>query len=138
MNIIIVGSGNLGSSLAQKMSALGHKVTIIEKNLRATSALPRGQVNSGQIRVIHDDGSTASAMIAADIDNAEVFIAATGKDSLNGLTAQKAKTIFGIQHAMTVVKDQDAKNLYDSLGITTINQTALASDQLTELLTQES
>jgi hypothetical protein len=39
---------------------------------------------------------------------------------------------------MTVVKDPDAKNLYDSLGITTINQAALASNQLAEFLTQES
>jgi len=138
MNIIIVGAGNIGSLLAQTISNLGHKVTIIEKNFEAASSLPRGRVNSGVLRVIHSDGSTASAMIEADVANAEVFIAATGKDSLNGLTAQKAKTIFGIKQVMTVVKDPDAKNLYDSLGITTINQAALASNQLAEFLTQES
>ena len=138
MNIIIVGAGNIGSLLAQTISNLGHKVTIIEKNFKAASSLPRGPVNSGVIKVIHSDGSTASAMIEADVANAEVFIAATGKDSLNGLTAQKAKTIFGIEQVMTVVKDPDAKNLYDSLGITTINQAALASNQLAEFLTQES
>ena len=138
MNIIIVGAGNIGSSLAQTISDLGHKVTVIEKNFEAASSLPRGRVNSGVLNVIHSDGSTASAMIEADIANAEVFIAATGKDSLNGLTAQKAKTIFGIKQVMTVVKDPDAKNLYDSLGITTINQAALASNQLAEFLTQES
>ena len=138
MNIIIVGAGNIGSLLAQTISNLGHKVTIIEKNFKAASSLPRGRVNSGVLKVIHSDGSTASAMIEADVANAEVFIAATGKDSLNGLTAQKAKTIFGIEQVMTVVKDPDAKNLYDSLGITTINQAALASNQLAEFLTQES
>ena len=36
------------------------------------------------------------------------------------------------------VKDPDAKNLYDSLGITTINQAALVSNQLAEFVTQES
>ena len=138
MNIIIVGAGNIGSLLAQTISTLGHKVTIIEKNFEAASSFPRGRVNSGVLKIIHSDGSTASAMIEADVANAEVFIAATGKDSLNGLTAQKAKTIFGIEQVMTVVKDPDAKNLYDSLGITTINQAALASNQLAEFLTQES
>ena len=69
MNIIIVGAGNLGSSLAQKISDLGHQVTIIEKNFEAASSLPRGRVNSGLLKVIHSDGSTASAMIAADIAN---------------------------------------------------------------------
>lgn len=138
MNIIIVGAGNIGSLLAQTICNLGHKVTIIEKNFEAASSLPRGRVNSGVLKVIHSDGSTASAMIEAGVANAKVFIAATGKDSLNGLTAQKAKTIFGIEQVMTVVKDPDAKNLYDSLGITTINQAALASNQLAEFLTQES
>ena len=95
-------------------------------------------MNSGLLKVIHSDGSTTSAMIEADIANADVFIAATGKDSLNGLTAQKAKMIFGIEQVMTVVKDPDTKNLYDSLGITTINQAALVSNQLAEFVTQES
>ena len=138
MNVIIVGAGNLGSSLAQKISDLGHQVTIIEKNFGAASSLPRGRINSGLLKVIHSDGSTASAMIEADIANADVFVAATGKDALTGLTAQKAKTIFGIKQVMTVVKDPDAKNLYDSLGITTINQAALVSNQLAEFVTQES
>ena len=138
MNVIIVGAGNLGSSLAQKISDLGHQVTVIEKNFGAASSLPRGRVNSGLLKVIHSDGSTASAMIEANIANADVFIAATGKDSLNGLTAQKAKMIFGIEQVMTVVKDPDTKNLYDSLGITTINQAALVSNQLAEFVTQES
>ena len=120
MNVIIVGAGNLGASLAQAISDLGHKVTIIENNFKAASSLPRGLVNSGVLKVIHSDGSTASAMIEAGITNTEVFIAATGKDSLKGLTAQKAKTIFGVEQVMAIVKDPDAKNLYDSLGITTI------------------
>ena len=138
MNVIIVGAGNLGSSLAQKISDLGHQVTIIEKNFAAASSLPRGRINSGLLKVIHSDGSTTSAMIEADIANADIFIAATGKDALNGLTAQKAKMIFGIEQVMTVVKDPDTKNLYDSLGITTINQAALVSNQLAEFVTQES
>ena len=138
MNVIIVGAGNLGSSLAQKISDLGHQVTIIEKNFGAVSSLPRRRMKSGLLKVIHSDGSTASAMIEADIANTDVFIAATGKDSLNGLTAQKAKMIFGIEQVMTVVKDPDTKNLYDSLGITTINQAALVSNQLAEFVTQES
>ena len=138
MDVIIVGAGNLGSSLAQVISDLGHKVTIIERNIKAASSLPRGLVNSGVLKVIHSDGSTASAMIEAGITNTEVFIAATGKDSLNGLIAQKAKTIFGVEQVMTIVKDPDAKNLYNSLGITTINKAALASNQLAAFLTQES
>jgi len=139
LNVIIVGAGNLGSSLARKISDMGHRVTVIEKDPRAVSLLPRGRVESGVISVVHRDGSTGAAMIEAGIANADVFIAATGKDSLNGLAAQRAKTIFRVDQVMTAVKDAAARSLYDSLGIITIDKTAIASEQLAELMpkTQE-
>ena len=137
MNVIIVGAGNLGSSLARKLSDLGHRITVIEKNPKSVSLLPRGRVDSGAMTIIHRDGSTGPAMIEAGIENADVFIAATGKDSLNGLAAQRAKTIFRVEEVMIAVKDEGARTLYDSLGITTINKAALASDQLVALLNED-
>jgi trk system potassium uptake protein TrkA len=137
MNVIIVGAGNLGSSLARKLSDLGHRITVIEKNQKAVSLLPRGRVDSGAMTIVHRDGTTGAAMIEADITNTDVFIAATGKDSVNGLAAQRAKTIFRVENVMTAVKDDFARTLYDSLGITTINKAAIASDSLVTLLTEE-
>ena len=129
-----MGAGNLGSSLARKLSDMGHRITVIENNPRAGSRLPRGRVDSGAMTVVHRDGSTGAAMIEAGIADADVFIAATGKDSLNGLAAQRAKTVFRVDRVMTAVKDEAARSLYDSLGIITIDKTALASDQLAELM----
>ena len=137
MNVIIVGAGNLGSSLARKLSDLGHRITVIEKNPKSVSLLPRNRADSGAMTIIHRDGSTGAAMIEAGIANADVFIAATGKDSLNGLAAQRAKIIFRVEEVMTAVKDEGARTLYESLGITTINKAVLASDQLVTLLNEE-
>ncbi len=131
-----MGAGNLGSSLARKLSDLGHRVTVIEKNPKSVSLLPRGRVDSGAMTIIHRDGSTGPAMIEAGIADADVFIAATGKDSLNGLAAQRAKTIFRVEEVMAAVKDEGARTLYDSLGISTINKATLASDQLVSMLTE--
>jgi trk system potassium uptake protein TrkA len=137
MNVIIVGAGNLGSSLARKLSDLGHRITVIEKNPKLVSLLPRGRVDSGAMTIIFRDGSTGPAMIEAGIADADVFIAATGKDSLNGLAAQRAKSIFRVEEVMTAVKDEGARTLYDSLGITTINKASIAADQLVALLGEE-
>ena len=138
MNVIIVGAGNLGSSLALKLSDLGHRITIIEKNSKAVYLLPRGRVDSGAITVIHRDGATGPAMMEAGITSADVFISATGNDSLNGLAAQRAKTIFRVEKVMTIVRDEGARILYESLGISTINKTAIASDRLvSSVLTEE-
>lgn len=137
MNVVIVGAGNLGSTLARKLSDMGHSITVIEQDPTAVSLLPRGRVDSGSMTVIHRDGTTGPAMIAAGISSTDVFIAATGKDSLNGLAAQRAKISFRVEKVMTAVKDEGARVLYESLGITTINKAALASDQLAELISQE-
>ena len=137
MNVIIIGAGHLGSSLARKLSGLGHRITVIEKDSKSVSLLPRGRIDSGVMTVIHRDGSTGAAMVEAGIANADVFIAATGKDSLNGLAAQRAKTIFRVEEVMTAVKDEGARILYDSLGITTINKASLAGERLVNLLVEE-
>ena len=137
MNVIIVGAGNLGSSLARKLSDMGHSITVIEKNPSAVTLLPRGRVDSGAMTVVHGDGSTGPAMVAAGIAAADVFIAATGKDSLNGLAAQRAKIIYQVERVMIAVKDEGAERLYSSLGISTINKATLASDQLVEAINQE-
>ena len=137
MNVIIIGAGNLGSSLVRKLSDLGHRITVIEKNPKAVSMLPSGRIDSGAITVSHDDGSTGAAMLEAGIASANVFIAATGNDSLNGLAAQRAKTIFRVEKVMAIVSDEGARILYDSLGISTINKATLASDRLVSVLTEE-
>jgi len=134
LNVIIMGAGNLGSSLAQKISDMGHRVTVIENDPRAVSQLPRGRIESGAMSVVHRDGTTGAAMIEAGIAEADVFIAATGKDSLNGLAAQRAKIIFRVDQVLTAVKEESTRSLYDSLGIITIDKTSIASEQLAGLL----
>jgi hypothetical protein len=52
--------------------------------------------------------------------------------------AQRAKTIFRVEKVMTIVRDEGARILYESLGISTINKTAIASDRLvSSVLTEE-
>ena len=127
----------IGSLIANKLSDQGHRITIIEKNPAAAVQIPRGRINSGAITVIHQDGSTGSAMEKASISDTDVFIAATGKDSLNGLAAQRALTVFGVDKVLAVVNDEDARSLYDSLGITTINKATIASNQIVQTITAE-
>ena len=100
---------------------------MIENDPRAVSQLPRGRIELGAMSVVHRDGSTGAAMIEAGIAEADVFIAATGKDSLNGLAAQRAKIIFRVDQVLTAVKEESARSLYDSLGIITIDKTSIAS-----------
>jgi len=136
MNVIILGAGHVGSALAQKLSDIGHRVTVIEKDPHAVSLIPRNRIDSGSIIVIHRDGSKGSSMVEAGIGDADAFIATTGKDSLNGLLAQRAKIVFGVEKVMTAVKEEGSIVLHESLGITTINKSNLASNQLVTHLSE--
>ncbi len=67
MQVVIVGAGDLGSSLARTLSDMGHRITVIEKTPQAVSRLPQGRVESGAITLVHRDGSTGAAMIEAGL-----------------------------------------------------------------------
>ena len=90
--------------------------------------LPRSQVDNGSIRLVIGDGSGAVALLEAGIEDADVFLALSGDDALNGLAAQKAKTVYRTRRVVCRVKDEGLRELYTSLGITVTSPTTLVSD----------
>ena len=67
-------------------------------------------------------------MLDAGIEDADVFLALSGDDALNGLAAQKAKTVYRTRRVVCRVKDEGLRELYTSLGITVTSPTTLVSD----------
>lgn len=87
MNIIIVGFGKIGSSLAENLTREGHSVSIIDRSpevvKRATEAIDVfGVVGNGAIH---------STQIEAGVKEADLFIAVTPHDELNLLCCLIAK-----------------------------------------------
>ena len=87
MNIIIVGFGKIGSSLADNLTREGHDVSIIDRSpdvvRKATEALDVfGVVGNGAIH---------NVQIEAGVREADLFIAVTPYDELNLLCCLIAK-----------------------------------------------
>jgi trk system potassium uptake protein TrkA len=137
MNAIIVGSGNVGSRLSRQLTDRGHQVVVLDINADALRNLPRGRVDSGIIQVLVRDGSLSSSLVEAGITNAEVLVAATGIDPLNGLIAQKAKEMFNVAKVVTAVKDTALHSMYESMGIETVNRSESVAGQLMQSITGE-
>jgi len=137
MNAIIVGSGNVGSRLSRQLTDRGHQVVVLDINADALRNLPRGRVDSGIIQVLVRDGSLSSSLVEAGITNAEVLVAATGNDPLNGLIAQKAKEMFNVAKVVTAVKDTALHSMYESMGIETVNRSESVAGQLMQSITGE-
>ncbi|MBT3942925.1 MAG: TrkA family potassium uptake protein [Chloroflexi bacterium] len=128
MNVVIMGSGRIGARIASSLATDGHVVSIIEPSRTQVMNLPRAQVDSGEIRLVVGDGSSSVSMLDAGIEDADVFLALSGDDALNGLAAQKAKTVYRTRRVVCRVKDEGLRELYTSLGITVTSPTTLVSD----------
>lgn len=89
MNIIIVGDGKVGYTLASHLSKEEHSITIIDKNEVAL----RKANDTLDVMCVKGNGARASILIEAGVEKADLVIAATSKDELNMLTCFTAKKL---------------------------------------------
>ncbi len=87
MNILIVGAGKIGKSLAEDMSSKGHSVVVVEKNENVCSQIK----TSKNLEVICGDGCDTIVLESARIKTADVVVAVTGDDEDNLVVAQLSK-----------------------------------------------
>ncbi|RII00248.1 TrkA family potassium uptake protein [candidate division NPL-UPA2 bacterium Unc8] len=117
MNIIIVGGGGIGYSLARALLANKHQVTIIEHQPERCKEL----VKELSATVIGDDGTGFHAFEDADAEDADVVIALTGQDEDNLIACQLANHHFQVPHTIARVRNPQNKELFKKLGgVTTV------------------
>lgn len=118
MNIIIVGAGTVGFSLAEHFSGLNHHINVIEQN----NSLCENIKNKLDVFVINGAGSSPAALEQAGIKSADMIIAVTPNDEANLLICNFAKHN-GVQKRIARVKsdlyttNKSCINL-DELGVT--------------------
>ncbi len=79
MNVIVVGAGEVGFHIAERLSKEGHDVTVIERNRQKEQYL-KAKLNA---LVVRGSGASAEALEQAHIENADLFIAVTDQDEVN-------------------------------------------------------
>nr|AIF06748.1 trk system potassium uptake protein (trkA) [uncultured marine group II/III euryarchaeote KM3_195_B08] len=89
MHAIIVGAGKFGSRIAKHMVREDWDVVIIEKD----EELGEEITEKLGVLVIHGDGTKVDLLKEAEIDKADVFVAATGVEEVNILSALLAKDL---------------------------------------------
>ncbi len=87
MNIIIVGCGRVGLTLAEKLNADGNDVTVIDMSAEKVKTL----ASRCDIMGVVGNGATHTVQREAGIDRADLFIAVTNSDELNLLCCLIAK-----------------------------------------------
>ena len=127
MNVVIMGSGRIGGTLANTLSAEGHAVSIIDINPgsfdRYLDADFRGQTILG-------DGIDEDVLREAGIERADAFIACAYGDNHNLMASQIAKVTFGVARVVCRCNDAVRAEIYQDIGLATVSPSRLAADGL--------
>ena len=126
MRTIIVGGGRVGTALATRLERRGEFVVIVEGDDQR-----RRQAREAGFTVHDGDGTEASALREAGIEEAETVVAATADDDANLLICQTARTKFDIEALFARVNDPENTDAFEALSVTAIDDpmaTALAID----------
>ena len=117
MRILIVGAGEVGNYLAETLSRQNHDVTVIEHDESVAGTLDE----HSDVRVLRESGSSARALVRADVAHCDFFLALTSDDETNLVSsslahALGAATTFARVHDETF-RDTSVLNYQTHFGI---------------------
>lgn len=134
LNIIIVGCGKVGETLAEQLSKEGHDITLIDKNASKIQDL----INTYDVMGFVGNGASFSVQMEAGIEQADLLIAVTGSDELNLLCCIVAKRVGDcavIARVRTPDYSDEVGYLQEKLGLTRIiNPELEAASEIARIL----
>ncbi|ELZ54085.1 MULTISPECIES: cation:proton antiporter [Halorubrum] len=116
MRVIIVGGGQVGHALAERLEDRGENVVIIENDEATVESLR----NDGFATVI-GDGTDTDVLREGGASNAKIVVAATGDDDANLLVAQLSKTKFDVDTVLAKANNSGNVDAFEDLGVRTIS-----------------
>lgn len=123
MLVLIVGAGRVGSAVARSALAAGHDVSVLDDDPLSHERLDAGLDSTWEEaggRFTVGTALEVEALLAAGIDEADVFIASTNGDNTNLTIAQIAQRRFGVDRVIVRVMDPARSDWYREQGLNTI------------------
>ena len=130
MRVIIVGGGQVGRALADRLEDRGENVVIVENDETQVETV-RNRGHAAHI----GDGTDTDVLRSAGAENARIVVAATGDDDANLLVAQLANSKFDVETVIARANNPDNVDAFEDLGVRTISSadaTAQALDNAIE------
>ena len=112
MHIVIMGSSIFGFNLASMLVTEGHDVAIIEKNEAKCNEV----AHKLDTVVILGDGTNRDTLEESNIDEADVFVAATENDETNLMACLLVKK-FNVPKIISQVSKSDHRDAFQEIGI---------------------
>lgn len=128
--ILIIGCGRLGASIANDLSKENLNVTIIDINKDSFRKLPP----SFSGLYIEGDATDISILKEAEIETTDILIVVTNKDNINILIAQMAKTMFHVNDVVARLYDVEKKCISDEFEIKTVYPSLLCVNAVDKII----
>lgn len=134
MKIIIVGCGRVGKTLAEKLNAEGHEITVIDTLAAEVEAVS----SRCDIMGLVGNGAMHTTQREAGVETADLLIAVTNSDELNLLCCIVAKKVGNCQTIARVKNpeySQESPYLKEGLGLAmVINPEYEAAKEISRVL----
>ena len=114
IRIAVAGAGNVGSFVAEDLSAKGHEIVVIEQD-PAVIAIVKPELDVSWVK---GDACELYTLDAAVLSSCEVVVAATGDDEDNLVISLLAKQEFAVPRVVARVNHPDNEWLFtESWGV---------------------
>ncbi|MHB9150747.1 MAG: Trk system potassium transporter TrkA [Thermoleophilia bacterium] len=110
---MLLGCGSLGLQIATALEARGFRLTVFEKDYERSVAAATVLRRS---LVIHDEGLDADVLVREGVEDVGLFVAATGDERLNMLSALLAKRL-GARRTISIVERTAFSTILESVGV---------------------
>lgn len=132
MRIVIVGSGAVGSYLAERLSNEGQDVVVIENDEARANAVQ----NQLDALVLTGNGASPAVLRKAGAHNADLMIAVSNSDGVNVLACHAAH-VLGTKRTVARIEDPDLIAGTEDLGVdVVIDPGEMAAHEVLDLVSQ--
>lgn len=114
MYIVIAGAGRLGLILAKGLSEDKHKVCLIDRDKKLCGSLAR---EFDKVMIVYGDATFPDVLKDAQIEKADVSVAATSTDEDNIIFSYFAKKFFGVKRTVSRVNSPQNIPLYKYMEV---------------------
>ena len=104
MKIIILGAGQVGTTVAHNLSNEANDITVVDRE----HALLRDLQDRLDIRTVHGQASHPDVLERSGADDADMIIAVTNSDETNMVACQAAWTLFHTPTKICLLYTSDA------------------------------
>lgn len=128
MNIIIIGCGKVGLTLAEQLRQENHAITLVDLDHERLSDAE----NTMDVQVVYGNGTSLGTLREAGIEHTDLLIAVTDHDELNmlscliGRKAGKCQTIARVRNPIYY---QEINYIKEDLGLAMVINPELAAAQ---------